>query len=148
MFETPPARIEIGNRIKELRVKANLSLHELADEAGFSAGYLSEVERGKSAISGEKLAALARIFGISTDYLLTGENQAQEENPDVQIPQALTAAAVRLDLTLEVTLRLLKSRGALYSRRTKSDVDTDWSEDEWEMFYNNVKDYLNARDNR
>lgn len=142
MSESPSARSEIGKRIKELRTRAELNLQDLADEAGFSAGYLSEVERGKSAISGEKLASLAQIFHVTTDYLLTGKKPESGEEKEVKIPQALMNVAVREKLSLEVTLRLLKSRGALLYKRTKNGEEDKWGEQQWREFYDTVKEYF------
>ncbi len=117
-------------------------MQELAEEAGFSAGYLSEVERGMSAISGEKLASLARILDVTTDYLLTAKKQDADDEREVKIPQALMNVAVRKNLSFEVTLRLLRSRGALLYRRTRNGEQDAWGESEWQQFYDNVKDYF------
>jgi len=49
---------QFGGRIRELRRKAGLTLQALADEAGISVGFLSQVERNKATPSLGTLASL------------------------------------------------------------------------------------------
>jgi transcriptional regulator with XRE-family HTH domain len=137
-------RADIGRRIKQLRKSKDLSLQKLAEEAGFSAGYLSEVERGNSVLSSEKLSAVARVFGVTADYVLTGRtNAGGATDPDVKIPKALSEFAVSSNLSHEQTMRLLAGHNSLFARRTKEGAEAgEWSVDQWSSFYNRVKDYL------
>ena len=52
-------RIEVGRRIKRLRQSQDVTVQELAKRSGVSSGYLSEVERGLSSISVDKLMQIA-----------------------------------------------------------------------------------------
>ena len=138
----PELRIELGNRIRRLRLSRGLKLQELAEEAGLSTGYLSDIERGRSALSGEKLASLARVLCVTADYLLTGERgDGISDQHDITIPKTLSAVAVLLQLSHEQTIRLLKGRRSIVARRSTTQ-NSDWTEDEWIAFYNNVKAYL------
>ena len=63
----PPA---FGGRIRELRRKANLTLQTLADQAGISVGFLSQVERDKATPSLGTLANLAAALGVEVDVFI------------------------------------------------------------------------------
>lgn len=105
-----------------------------------SAGYLSEVERGHSAISGEKLARLALELGTSADHLLSGRTDPQGGST-IQIPQGLSEAAKVLDLTYAQTLRLLAGKQSLVAHRSTK-TEREWTKDDWIDFYRKVKPYL------
>ena len=134
------ARQEIGQRIKRLRISKGLTIKELAQNAHMSAGYLSEVERGGSALSAEKLAALAGCLGSTVDYLLTGISTPSHAFSDTRIPAGLAQAAEILELTYVQTAKLLAGKRSLVARRG-SQAD-DWSPDNWIKFYEKVKQFL------
>jgi transcriptional regulator with XRE-family HTH domain len=130
----------IASRIRALRKARGLSIEKLADAAGISAGYLSEVERAMSEISGAKLARLADQLGTTADYLLTGrEDQAQ--NAAITIPSGLSEAAKQLELTYAQTLQLLLGKEQLVARRS-TQVEREWPAARWIEFYTKVRDYL------
>lgn len=56
---------EIGDRVKELRSKQNLSQKDLALICGFDRTYLSRVESGKQNITIEKLLVLCAKLNVS-----------------------------------------------------------------------------------
>jgi transcriptional regulator with XRE-family HTH domain len=66
---------EIGKRIKEFRLKKNLTLQELADRTGFSKGYLSKVETSDKAPPVATLSVIARKLEITVSALLGEEPQ-------------------------------------------------------------------------
>jgi len=133
-------RVEVGRRIKRLRQSQDITVQQLAKRSSVSSGYLSEVERGLSAISVDKLMQIAEGLGIGLDALLN-ETLAEAEQGTVQIPAALSAAAEQLNLTHRVTLLLLKGQRSLTARRSQSEA-REWSVDDWLKFYEQVKDYL------
>lgn len=61
--------LEEQNRIKELRIKANLSQKELANKVGISNQAISFYENGKRKPKIDKLKALADFFNVSVPYL-------------------------------------------------------------------------------
>ena len=63
----------MGERIKRLRVEAQLSQQELTAVVGGTASKVSEWEKGRRLPDTEACYALARRFGVSVDYLLTGQ---------------------------------------------------------------------------
>ena len=60
---------EVGSFIREQRERANLSLRRLADRAGVSNPYLSQIERGIRNPSAEILKRLSRALEISAETL-------------------------------------------------------------------------------
>jgi transcriptional regulator with XRE-family HTH domain len=95
----PPARDlprDIGAFIRDLRHKSRISLRQLAEQAGVSNPYLSQIERGLRKPSAEVLAQLASALRISTPlmYLRAGLLEARD-GPDV-----LAAIAADADLTV------------------------------------------------
>jgi transcriptional regulator with XRE-family HTH domain len=64
----------VGDRIKLLRKKKNLTLDQLADQGGLSKSYLWELEnKNPPRPSGEKLAGIAKTLEVTVDYLLGGD---------------------------------------------------------------------------
>jgi transcriptional regulator with XRE-family HTH domain len=133
-------RLEVGKRIKSIRQAREMTVQQLATAAGMSPGYLSEVERGLSAISFEKLARIAEELGVTTDFLNDGAG-SQEETDSIRIPVALSTAAEQLGLSYRSTVRLLEGRQSLVARRSSSQ-EREWSIDDWIKFYERVKEYL------
>ena len=67
----------IGARIKELRNEKKMTLKQLSELSGLSAGFLSQLERGISTIAIDSLATLAKILGVS----LSSFFDAKEDMP-------------------------------------------------------------------
>jgi transcriptional regulator with XRE-family HTH domain len=59
----------LGDYLKEQRVTAQLTLRQLAEQAGVSNPYLSQIERGLRRPSAEVLQQLAKALRISADQL-------------------------------------------------------------------------------
>jgi transcriptional regulator with XRE-family HTH domain len=140
-MENEQHRAEVGRRIKMLRLAQDITVHELAKRSTISAGYLSEVERGLSAVSIDKLKDIAGGLGIGVDALLDdSQTEAQRQNM-IQIPTALSTAAEQLNLSYRATLALFQGRKSLRAKRSNSE-QAEWNVDEWVKFYKQVKDYL------
>jgi transcriptional regulator with XRE-family HTH domain len=59
----------LGDYLKEQRVGAQLSLRQLAEQAGVSNPYLSQIERGLRRPSAEVLQQIAKALRISAEQL-------------------------------------------------------------------------------
>ena len=59
----------LGDYLKEQRAEARLSLRQLAEQAGVSNPYLSQIERGLRRPSAEVLQQLAKALRISAEQL-------------------------------------------------------------------------------
>jgi transcriptional regulator with XRE-family HTH domain len=66
-----PFALQVGTRIRELRLEKGWSLATLADQSALSKGHLSSVEHGLAAITIQTIERLAEGFGISPMYILT-----------------------------------------------------------------------------
>lgn len=63
----------LGTRIAMLRKSQGMSQQDLAKRLGLSASAIGMYEQGRREPSCEILVALATLFQVSTDFLLTGE---------------------------------------------------------------------------
>ncbi len=70
----------IGQRIKELRKEKNITQAELSKELNLSDRTVSKWEQGKGNPDIETLPDLSRFFGVSIDYLITGEDFKSDRN--------------------------------------------------------------------
>ncbi len=67
--------INFGKRLKKLRLLHELSQEQLAKRLGMTKSVVSAYENGIRMPSYEALISIARIFKVSTDYLLGVENK-------------------------------------------------------------------------
>lgn len=80
--ETPTQTPQFGGRIREARQKAGMTLQALADAAGISVGFLSQVERNKATPSLGTLAALAAALGIEMNWFIATPQPANAVTRD------------------------------------------------------------------
>ena len=73
-----------GARIAMLRRSANLSQQELARLLGVSASTIGMYEQSRREPACETVVALAKIFHVSTDFLLTGETSGKRERAQLR----------------------------------------------------------------
>ena len=64
-------RILIGKRIRQERLRSNLSLAQLAELMGTNSCKLSRIERGQEAANERQMEAIASACGCSVSVLLT-----------------------------------------------------------------------------
>ncbi len=64
--------LNIGSRLRELRVNRNLTLKQVADDTGFAVSFLSLLERDKVSISVDNLERLARYYGVRMLHFFQG----------------------------------------------------------------------------
>lgn len=97
-FRIPDLRVgdfsvtDLGSFLREQRVQSKMSIRQLAELAGVSNPYLSQVERGLRKPSAEVLQQIARALHISSEalYVRAGLLQDRREAPD-------TAAVIAAD---------------------------------------------------
>jgi len=89
----------IGKRIQSLRKEQGLSQEDLATNLVVSRQAISKWELGESIPDTENIVQLSRLFNVSTDFLLTGEDKSDidsvDDIPAVTPPE--TNAGQRLD---------------------------------------------------
>ena len=63
----------LGARIAALRIQAGMSQAELGKRLSVSPSAVGMYEQGRREPSMDRIVALSKIFGVTTDYLLTGQ---------------------------------------------------------------------------
>ena len=70
----------LNEKLKELRKRNNLTQEELADKLGVSRQAVTKWEPGQDAPDIDDLTAIADLFGVTVDSLLSGASAREEEN--------------------------------------------------------------------
>ena len=91
----------LGDRLRELREKNDLSLRELAAKVDVSASFISDIELGRRNPSDHRMAQLARLLGTTLDDL---------KQFDARLPIREIRSAVRSDPRYGVALRQIMDR--------------------------------------
>lgn len=65
--------ISMGKRMKQQRKAKKITQYQLAELMDVTPQMISSAELGQKAIRPENLAKMAKVLGVSADYLLTGE---------------------------------------------------------------------------
>lgn len=94
----------LGSRIAALRRESKMSQAELARQLKISPSTVGMYEQGRREPSADLLVEIAKLFGVTTDYLLTG----QEELPGEE--EAFSQLLHRLSQT-EQHMKKRKDRG-------------------------------------
>jgi transcriptional regulator with XRE-family HTH domain len=78
-YDSSEVPMSLASKIKELRLKKNKSLQQVADDVGASKAHIWDLETGKSRNpSIDLLTKLAKCFGVSVADLI-GENPAGKD---------------------------------------------------------------------
>lgn len=68
-----------GSNLQKCRVKAKLTQEQVAEQAGISTSFYTNLERGNRSMSIPVLLALADVFHVSTDCILYKESAEGSE---------------------------------------------------------------------
>ncbi|MBA3752775.1 MAG: helix-turn-helix domain-containing protein [Nitrospira sp.] len=130
-----------GERIKKRRSALGWTQDELAAKARISKGFVSDVENNKRNISADTLLDVARVLGLSLDYLMTGEDEEKAMKQMVEIPADLAEIAELEGLSFRQAMALLQmQRQLLATRHVSKKLPSDSFD--WRKFYGSVKDFL------
>jgi transcriptional regulator with XRE-family HTH domain len=84
--------LPLGKRIKELRRAIEMNQGELGKLVGTDARMISQYEKGKTLPSAETIVKIAKIFNVTTDYLLLEDAPRQpfmcDNNKEISIDLA------------------------------------------------------------
>ena len=78
-------------RLKELRLKLNLSLAQMGDDLNVSASAISLYENGKRNLTDRTIADLERVYNVNPVWLKTGEGQMFKEKTKAMEIAEITA---------------------------------------------------------
>lgn len=79
--------INLGNKLKTLRIQRQMTLKDVACRVGVSKSIVSAYENGSRRPSYEMLIKVARLFNVTTDYLLGLEQKKQLDLSGLTIAQ-------------------------------------------------------------
>jgi len=107
-------RQRIGPAIRKLRHEQEMTLDDLAEQAGISASHLSRLERGQTLPSFTVLAGIAHVLGVSIDEFAQLEQDVAilDADLDVVLREANVdedAISEMLNLSIESRQELLKA---------------------------------------
>jgi transcriptional regulator with XRE-family HTH domain len=69
------ARYSIGEKLRSLRLRKNMGLVELAQQASLSTALLSKLERGKLFPTLPTLLRIALVYGVGLDYFFADDRK-------------------------------------------------------------------------
>lgn len=101
----------LGEFLREQRRTAQLSLRQLADAAGVSNPYLSQIERGLRKPSAEILQQLAKALRISAEtlYVQAGILDERKETGGVEVQTAILTDPTLNEKQKQVLLQIYES---------------------------------------
>ncbi|MFI7011568.1 helix-turn-helix domain-containing protein [Streptomyces sp. NPDC050145] len=123
----------LGEYLREQRRTAQLSLRQLADAAGVSNPYLSQIERGLRKPSAEVLQQVAKALRISAEtlYVRAGILDAERERDEVETRAVILADPSLDERQKQVLLQIYESfrKENAAARAERSPRDGDGSDD-------------------
>ncbi|MFF7736022.1 helix-turn-helix domain-containing protein [Streptomyces sp. NPDC007984] len=101
----------LGDYLREQRRTAQLSLRQLADAAGVSNPYLSQIERGLRKPSAEVLQQVAKALRISAEtlYVRAGILDAERDRDEVETRAVILADPTLHERQKQVLLQIYES---------------------------------------
>ena len=101
----------LGEYLREQRRTAQLSLRQLADAAGVSNPYLSQIERGLRKPSAEVLQQVAKALRISAEtlYVRAGILDAERDRDEVETRAVILADPTLSERQKQVLLQIYES---------------------------------------
>jgi transcriptional regulator with XRE-family HTH domain len=99
----------LGDYIREQRSIAEISLRQLASQAGVSNPYLSQIERGLRKPSAEILQQIAKALRISAEALYIQAGILEERYGDSDVPAAILSDTHLADRAKQVLLELYEA---------------------------------------
>jgi transcriptional regulator with XRE-family HTH domain len=122
----------LGSYLREQRVAAELSLRQLAEQAGVSNPYLSQIERGLRRPSAEVLQALAKALRISAEQVYVQAGILSPDNDEVRSVElavlgdpVLSERQKQALLEMYEAFRSVSERDHLHTGRTDPPAPTD-----------------------
>src|SRR5579859_3875499 len=99
----------IGEYIRQQREQAKISLRQLAEAAGVSNPYLSQIERGLRRPSAEILQQIAKGLRISAEALYVQAGILEDRRPDSGVRVAVLADPELTERQKQVLLEIYES---------------------------------------
>ncbi|ANS66147.1 DNA-binding protein [Streptomyces lincolnensis] len=120
----------LGEYLREQRRNAQLSLRQLADAAGVSNPYLSQIERGLRKPSAEVLQQVAKALRISAEtlYVRAGILDAERDRDEVETRAVILADPTLNERQKQVLLQIYES----FRKENGFEIATMSTADTWD----------------
>lgn len=119
--------MQLHERLRELRNERGLRLKDIAENAGISVPYLSDLERGRTNPSLETLQTLAGAYGITVHDLLEGV-EFYGGATDAALPKGLADLVADPVLGGQITPDWVKTLTRIELRGKRPQAKGDWYE--------------------
>ena len=106
---TDPSNLSIAQRLREARELAGLSQAQAARRLNLHRPAISEIEAGRRRVSAQEVAVLADLYGVSVDWITTGESAIDDQRVRLIARELEKLKPADLDKLMSV-LRTLKNR--------------------------------------
>jgi transcriptional regulator with XRE-family HTH domain len=129
----------LGRRVADCRDRLGWTQKTLAERAGLSITFVSEVENDRRAPGTEALLALANALGSSLDYLVKGAAETPPPRRPLVIPPELAEAAEEEHIPLPIASDLVRWNDMVVARRSaggEADAASHTpSKDDWKAIF-------------
>ena len=119
--------IEVGKRITEVRLQKHMTQQQVAEMAGISTPYYSQIENGNKTVSSYVLAQIVKALQTSSDFIMFGWPTVADDAMNRYLGQLSEAeyGAIRSFLELCIQqFRLAEADNDLACDRTDDDLAT------------------------
>ena len=82
---------DLGQRLKRARESSEMTQETTAEQLGVSSHAVSMWETGSTRPDQSRLPRIAALYGVSTDYLLSGDRQIAESQASYDVTSSRTA---------------------------------------------------------
>ncbi len=82
---------EIGKRVKQARLTQRMTQIQLAEAAGISPSFLSNLEMGRQSMNIRALVSISNVLNVSTDWLLNNNTDSASHAVAVEIEKELSS---------------------------------------------------------
>jgi len=134
-----PIPATLGGRVAECRDRLGWTQKTLAENAGLSITFISEIENDHRTPGAEALLGIAEALGVSLDYLVKGLPEADPQPRPLVIPAELAKAAEERGWSVGRVSDLIKIRQMVVARRTvagqSETPDYTLSTNDWVALY-------------
>jgi len=132
----------IGARVRYLREAQGWTQDRLAQEAGVSKSFVSEMEHDRRNPSAEKLLEIASVLGASLDFIMKGAGATEEGPPTpVTIPRELAEAAEEKGWPYRHVVAVRDAWSSLVAKRNPQGRP-QMTKKSWIEFYEKVRNHL------
>ena len=107
-MDTTNLKYEIGQRVRQCRLKSNYTQAQCAEIMDISINFLSEIENGKKGMSQETIYRFCKQLHVSADYLLFGSSDTSLPYQIVEMVNSLSPESLSVLMDYIIALQNLQ----------------------------------------